>query len=98
MLDWDYLNPRFMNIDLEEFKPERVEETVRKIGKHLGFSFDWQQSLLTSFKRVNANEKLKASHGTAHQGDVELSNEVLEYVYDCYPLANGFMERVNANS
>lgn len=93
MLAWDYKDKRYLNLNLSEFKADKLSDTCKKISVHFGFDDDQNCSLLKCFNAANNNNAVKAKHVTSNQTDeVLFSENTIKYLHEEFPTLKTFMD------
>lgn len=94
MLNWDYTDERFLNVNLDEFQPSRLEPTVEKVAKHFEFCAGDASELFGAFQLSNRVFTKKSAHIT-RQGDSParqvLGPEIGQCLVDRFELFPQFM-------
>jgi hypothetical protein len=93
MLAWDYSDTRYLNINLSEFRAEKLKSTCEKISEHFEFDYQKQTSLLSCFNAANNNKAVKEKHVTSVKNSkVTFSDETMDLLNVEFPSLKNFME------
>jgi hypothetical protein len=94
MLAWDYSDNRYLNLNLSEFKAEKLNSTCDRIAQH--FDFDEQQaiSLLKCLEAANNNKAVKAKHVTSSgkEPKIKFSKDTIKTLDASFPDLKAFMD------